>query len=74
MRQIEGASEFFSNLASQPVSKKIRGPLICNSKMDKPLRRRFLGYQSEFPAADQKSLFWLLKSLPVLLKPFSPQR
>lgn len=39
----EGAAVLFSALASQPVSKDIRGPLILNRRHDQPFETRVLG-------------------------------
>ena len=39
----EGASELFSTLASQPVSKKMRGPIICNSEDGQAFETKVLG-------------------------------
>ena len=39
----EGAADLFSTLASQPVSKEIRGPLICNSDTGQTFQTTVLG-------------------------------
>ena len=41
---VEGASELFSALASQPVLKKIRHPLICNSENGQTFETNVLGF------------------------------